>query len=439
MSALLASLNPVFRVTRWLNGYLQLVLGWIPATMFTVIAGPLAYWAYHALGVERRDRILLVVGLGALIVAAICVALVVIAAVWLRLRREAVPTERLTLDAGTPTRTGFVFRGLGWIPLLRVDLSWEKPANMAVHLVSDHGRLVEEVTAAERGQFEEVVRCYRVADVFGIARIAFRRRTPQEIIISPSVGRVEEVRPRQQFTAGDTLAHPEGSPTGDLIEMRRYSPGDPLKLVLWKVYARTGRMLVRTPERAVSPVERILAYLVAGAADEPAAGLARIFLERGSFGRDFLFQADGSEQPTNEVRQALEQVRRSVEAREAGATGLGELLDRSDLSGMRTLMLFVPCEPGAWLDRVEETLASRAVDCQALVGIDGLPETHTTTNFLRCWLRKQPAAEAKKAERLRTVVERLQAAGAVVNVLDRLSGEKHEAFVPHMHVEAVCA
>ena len=53
--------------------------------------------------------------------------------------------------------------------------------------------------------------------------------------------------------SGDAVSHPAGRQEGELIEMRRYGPGDPLRHVLWKTYARTRRLLVRMHERAISP------------------------------------------------------------------------------------------------------------------------------------------------------------------------------------------
>src|SRR5262249_27748597 len=151
-----------------------------------------------------------------------------------------------------------------------------------------------------------VVRRFLVSDVFGLGRFTVRRRSAQKIHVRPATGGVNGLELLPQYDRGDLTAHPEGTPEGDLVEMRGYGAGDPLKRVLWKVYARTGRLLVRMPERAVSPCERTLAYLVASLADEPSAGLARAVLESGALGADFLFAADGEENPTSEAREGVE-------------------------------------------------------------------------------------------------------------------------------------
>src|SRR4029079_3371216 len=93
------------------------------------------------------------------------------------------------------------------------------------------------------------------------------------------------------------FSHPAGRQDGDLVEMRNYGVGDPMRHILWKTIARTHRPLVRTPERAIAPAPITVAFLVAGAADEPTAATARLYLERGMFGPDFLFAADGPAPP----------------------------------------------------------------------------------------------------------------------------------------------
>jgi hypothetical protein len=225
---------------------------------------------------------------------------------------------------------------------------------------------------------------------------------------------------RPQFERGDLTAHPDGSPAGDRVEMRPYAAGDPLKQVLWKVYARTGRLLVRTPERAVMPCERTMAYLVASPDDEPAAGVARALLEGGALGEDFLFGSDGTSEPTADRHEALEVVIRSAAAADRGGAGLGDFLNRGEEAGLTACVLLVPHTPGAWLDRVAAQLAGRRGPFRALVGVDGVRPRHRWS--LRELLVREPAQEAAGLDEVRRVCEQLVSAGAEVSVLDRTTG-----------------
>ena len=46
--------------------------------------------------------------------------------------------------------------------------------------------------------------------------------------------------------------------------MRAYGHGDPMRHVLWKTFARSRRLLVRMPERAIAPSPTTVAFLIAG-------------------------------------------------------------------------------------------------------------------------------------------------------------------------------
>ena len=115
------------------------------------------------------------------------------------------------------------------------------------------------------------------------------------------------------------------------------------RLVLWKIYARTGRLMVRMPERAVSPAEKTLAYLVAAPGDEPAAGIACAAIENDlKIGPDYLLHADGATACTRNVPEAVDQVVRSVNARSEGGTRLESLLVDGENQGIQACLMFVP-------------------------------------------------------------------------------------------------
>ncbi len=79
----------------------------------------------------------------------------------------------------------------------------------------------------------------------------------------PGKAAVSRLPLSEQFRPGEGIGNPLGPAHGDPVDIRRYVPGDPLKLVNWKIFARLGELTVRTPERPVSPFITTLAYLVA--------------------------------------------------------------------------------------------------------------------------------------------------------------------------------
>ena len=51
---------------------------------------------------------------------------------------------------------------------------------------------------------------------------------------------------------GDTVIH-NAERLGDPFDLRPYQPGDSMKRILWKVYARTGELITRQPEASCTP------------------------------------------------------------------------------------------------------------------------------------------------------------------------------------------
>jgi hypothetical protein len=403
----------LWRGVRWLAG-------WMPLTALSVLALPVLVLVYRIYVVQWQDRILQAICVCGVGLIALQTALVLLTALWLRLRRER-PGSLLELETGTAIRTGWRLGRVRWNPLVKVEVEWLNPVGVEVKLVPDCGGPYEEVTASERGVYNRVVRRFHITDAFGLARFHFRRTSTQELLIRPGCGRVNSLELLPHDVAGDQVSDPRGEPKGDLVEMRAYAPGDPLKLVLWKIYSRTGRLLVRQPERAIAACTKTLAYLVAADADDPSAGVARAVLERGILGPDFLFAADGDEKPTRETGEGLDRIVRSAAAREQGGEALGRVLGTGAAQGIEACLLFVPGQPGPWLNRVAEHLSSRRGGCRAIVGTDG-PPLRTKRNRLQRLLLQSDSRMGATSSELLEVCQRLRNAGADVFIVDRTSG-----------------
>jgi hypothetical protein len=419
-------LRPILRRARQ---SIAAALGWFPLTPFGVVTIPLLAVLLKVYGVSRNDRIVLTLGCCGLFLTALDVLLVTATSIWFKCRRSTKQLDPLVCEASAPFRTGYSLGRVVWIPLVKVDLVWDWPSGVAVELVPSRAGLLEEITAAERAMEGAIIRRFIVSDVFGLARTTFRRRAVQPITIRPDRGRVHRLELARQLEPGDELGHPEGKPEGDLIDMRRYAVGDPLKHVLWKVYARTGRLLVRMPERAVRPLRKTLVYFIAGEGDEPAAGIARALLEAGCFSPQFWFRADGQRTATCDVREAVHQIAASRSARDRGGEGLDSFLSRGEELGIKACILFVPCRTGEWLDRVARQLERRPGPFRVLIGMDGTPPSRSQTSVLRRILLRATSTPVTNPSALRHIFEPLHQAGAEVVAVDRLSGHSYQ--FPH--------
>lgn len=386
--------------------------GAFPLTSLSLIALPVLGWVYWAFAEKRHDRILLAMSLSGAVLVAVQAAQVVLAALWLRVRpqRDRSPLE---LETGSPARTGWTVGLIRFHPLLRVEVAWLAPM-ATVELAGG-----ETVVCETRGSFERIVRRMTVSDVLGLARITFQRKSKRSVVVRPGTGRVGRVELVAQDVPGDAVSSPNGQPQGDLIEMRQYVPGDPLKRVLWKLYARTGRLMVRVPERAVAASPRTLAYFVAAANDEPAAGVARALLENGSLGGDMIFGADGVAGTTGDVREAVERV---VQARNDGASTFASFLKFGEKSGVAACVVFVPPTPGRWLSETIAHIGRFKGACRAVIGCDEIDDSARPSRLRRTLLKtKRPVGPSSAG--LREVVAQLRTAGCDVLIVDRQSGE----------------
>lgn len=395
------------------------VVGWIPITPLAA-GGLVAGWFLWDFAGQHGDHVLwgaIAIGLGLIGLSSV---VVLVMGLILQLRPQTAGGP-VSAQTGMPLRSGFELGIAGWNPLVRIEISWQRPVAGAAEIRYQRGVFFEEVVPSERALVSQVERQYVVRDVFGLARVRFRRRSPLDLKIQPHCGRAQQCDFIKQQVSGDIVSHPQGKPEGDLLEMRRYTPGDPLKLVLWKLYARSGQLLVRTPERAISTNRNTMVYLASAKGDEPAAGVCRAAL-LGPTGSGRLFGTDGNQPPTSNTDEALDQVARSSAARREGGAGLARLLATGTRQNCRSCVLFVPPQPGPWLDRVTAALAAFTGTCTAVIGIDGSAGEAGPAQHWSRWLLDSGPSEQATAAQLQETRRQLESAGAKVLVIDRLTG-----------------
>lgn len=388
------------------------------------------YWGFakpradHALGLAAELAMLLV---------GLALVSVLVGAVLLRGRLKSLPAEgtALTFEARRGFAWGLEMPSWRAIPMLELSWSWVTPHGFEVDLTRSPGRIREQVSSPGRARVDRVIRRFVLEDGFGLARWVVTHTERRSLRVLPYVGRLTQAPLLQSLAAGDDLPHPGGRPEGDRVDMRRYVAGDPLRLALWKVFARTGQLMVRTPERALAPSVRVLAYLPSAYGDEAAAAAARWAIDRGLLGDQWWFGADGASGLATRVDEALSQIMESKNARNtpngAGA-GLAGFFGRTQAFKEARVVLFVPGTTGPWLQRVAAQLRGRNVTCVVVVdGLRNSPADPTVVERISKYLKAPEAADPDEEalvvpDDLRLVTQTLVRAGAQVTVLDRRAG-----------------
>jgi hypothetical protein len=383
--------------------------------------GALAVAAFWFLGVRRLDLVLLSAATLLVLLLGLLVTATLVAGFLLRRRRE-VPEGRLALEGGVWNETGFRLVLSPWLPFLTLALAWETPAGLKAELEDG----AERVLPGRRALLPQGLRRLRVGDILGLAEVGWTvpagpvRILPQRSPLDPGAVLLGRVR-------GEEEADPLGAPQGDRVDLRKYGRGDPARMILWKVYARTRKTFVRIAEHAVDPAPRLCAYLPANPWDEPPARLARTLLERGLLGEGWRFGADGAED-AEDLEGALEALARS--GSEPGNPGLGAFLQRARRDGFGACILLLPGKPGDWVSQVQAGMAGAPLRFHAVFALDGWAPA-AEAPWRRYLLQAPPTGGAGAGEVL-DLVSALVTPSMEATLVDTRSGDvlgRPEAFL----------
>lgn len=326
-------------------------------------------------GMKRSDHVLLITGVATLLVAAVDLVVVVATALFLGFRfrqhsdRELSGGYRLELTTGTPTPSPRQMPR--YMPLL-VETSTHilNPPDMQCEWRRDfEGRRQEWLIPGRRCELEEHFRLRRrviVKDVLGFCAVDWEQEEPLSLRVLPQPMPLGSQNLIRAWFQGDESSDPRGEPTGDRVDMRRYAPGDPPRLLLWKIYARTGKLMVRVPEAAITTAPRTCAYLVAGPGDEPVASLARTLVENNMMGEGWRFGADGSPNSVDRRDEALRLISRSGNPGIASGDNLAGYLKEQASGGFGSCIVMVPSYDGEWVDTVAAILARSPISVSLL-------------------------------------------------------------------------
>jgi len=407
------------------------VIGWFPLTFQGVLLAAIGAYVYFDLARDSADFIMLAIGATAMALVGLSLASTLvfgpIFALTVRGKKDALVPELLT--TGVEVETGFSTVGLRYWPVLFVRWAWASPEGASVEVKARRGRLIEVVTPEERGHYESIERRFVIRDVFGFTKVSFSRRWATTVRILPVVGRANIELAIRRAT-DDGYSHPAGQPLGELVEMRRYQPGDPVRHIIWKAFARTRRLMVRDAERAIAPKPAMVGYFIAGPNDEPSASTARLFLEEGLLGSDFVFSAAGARQATANVSDAIEQVVASRAHRDSGADGLAGLIRTVDRGRLDNLIVFAPAADGPWVDRLLEQTRRLPRPPMVIMTVDGqLGDVTRTRPKASFWDRlfTRPGDRRRELAGISEVHQRLRRSGAEVKLLHRGSGARLDA------------
>lgn len=414
------------------------LFGLFPLTLQGCLTLVVAALALSVFGYGAMDLVVFSLAICALAILVFCLFCAVVFGVVIQRKVQHIHTEHLgdadaiKLECGYFNESGFTLPALAYFPLIRLSWQVSFPDRIQTRIQADHNdRLVEELLPQRRCLTDHVVRQFTVADVLGFCRFSWRQKQPLRCMALPRTNSVKALPLLRSMTAEDGMPHPSGAPEGDRMEIRRYAPGDSVRDIMWKSYARNRQLNVRLAERSVFHSKRTVGYLLSSEHDEAAAAVARLALEKGALGEDWAFSADGTDAVCTTLPEALQAVARSRAIAGQHAYGLDRFLERCAVSGGVHCIVFAAAEPAAWQASLQQTIQRFPGQFSLILATDGFSETMITPWWQRLLLndRANPGSETdsgiKKPELLGLLTELGQLVESTL-IVDRNTGHSFD-------------
>ncbi|QQR89888.1 MAG: DUF58 domain-containing protein [Myxococcales bacterium] len=385
----------------------------------------LAPFALQWWGLRQMDLVVLVLSYSALALLGFSVLSTVTVALLSHLRLRRLRCKALSLETCLQVETDFALKAVSWLPWVDLRWQWYEPNIAELDCINRSRVLHERVRLLERGQYKNLKRRFFIQDILGLSRIVFESAQLLELKVLPWTGALDRSPLLSAYAGGEDLAHPRGLAEGDRVELRRYNPGDPARLIHWKLFARTRKLMTRFPERAFSKTTKVLAYLVEGPNDDASAAVARVAIEQQALGEDWLFGADGSSELAVDVAKALELIQLSKQRNKEKKTELRQFVSAQRKLGFSSLLVFCPpTQQGEWLEQLRECISEFAAGVHVVIGIDGAPQEHPPKLLTRFLFNANRSDVFTKTE-LQELLISLKKMGASVDILDRKSGDSY--------------
>jgi hypothetical protein len=379
---------------------LYMLAGMFPLTLQGTITLLVAALTLSVFGYGSLDLVVFALSICALSILIFSLFCAVISGILIQRRVQRLITEAegsaqaIEVEAGYPNETGFSLPAVTYFPLVKLSWRVSYPDYMETRIrVSPDNRLIEELIPQKRCLTTEVIRQFTVSDVLGFCRYSWQQKQTIRCKALPMTKSVKPLPLLRSLTAEDGIPNPIGDPEGDRMEIRPYAPGDSVRNIMWKVYARNRQLNVRLAEKSVFHSRRTVAYLLSSENDEAAAAVARIALESGALGDDWAFAADGTEQPCETLSGALEAVARSRAIKSSYSYGLDTFLQQAGAQTGCHCIVFAAAEQAPWLSQLRHTISHFPGQFSVVMALDGFGDRRRKSGWRRLMLR-EPANSA---------------------------------------------
>ncbi|MBM87756.1 MAG: hypothetical protein CMQ41_05205 [Gammaproteobacteria bacterium] len=414
--------------------FLKAGIGLFPLTLQGLITLIITTICLSVFGYGSMDLVVFSLAICALSILIFCLFCSVISGVFIQRRIQNILQDSqgangsIEVEAGFPNESGFSIPTINLLPL--VKLSWEITYPDFVetrNIVDINDQLIEDLIPQKRCLTDAVTRRFTVSDVLGLCRYSWLQSQNIRCMALPQTNSIKALPLLRSLTSEDGIPNPSGDPEGDRMEIRPYSPGDSIRNIMWKVYARNRQLNVRLAEKSLFHSKRTVAYLLSSAKDEPASAIARMALESGALGEDWIFAADGTNEPCEILSSALEAISRSRSIKRKHSYGLDRFLTQSVCQSGTHCVVFAAAELAPWIPKLKHTISFFPGQFSLVFATDGVRDDHGENLWKKLLFKKQPdsvkSPEMKSSrEDLRKLLTEFGQLVESVLVIDRKTG-----------------
>ncbi len=174
--------------------------------------------------------------------------------------RSVPPGRPCEADVAVPVPR-FVVPGLQMRLVARLVSGTGRSVTLDVPMAAGRGRYTARLTPRGRGVYQGEAATIAYEDVLGLARAERSVPAPLRLIVRPEPWDVQ-TSPRLFAAGGEHQATRRDLRRNDeLLEVRKYFPGDDLRRVNWKLYAHAGELFLRIGEENPPPEARLAIVL----------------------------------------------------------------------------------------------------------------------------------------------------------------------------------
>ncbi len=142
-------------------------------------------------------------------------------------------------------------------------LNWHdrKPIELKMLLSPGLNKKIIDFIPEKRGFYKSYFASLLISDILGFTLMTVKVHLEEQVRVYPPVYSMDEWMGRMEVGGNEAARLKRKQRSEELLEVRKYFPGDDQRKINWKIYAHSGEMFIRIGEETPPPESRFLFIL----------------------------------------------------------------------------------------------------------------------------------------------------------------------------------